>query len=143
MPLVPPDPRRPLVEPYPPVRLPAAAGFHSITQESKPMVEWYLHSRHDENAHCGRLNADGTATARCGSTFSPQQPELLSTEYALPGPPVDPGQMCPGCRRDRRGTDDDGDTARVRDLMEKLSSPGMSTTCRDVVANAINIVSTI
>lgn len=35
------------------------------------MQKWYLRSYPDADTHCGRANADVTATARCGLTFVP------------------------------------------------------------------------
>lgn len=60
-----------------------------------PLVSWYLRSASDWDTHRGVFRQDGLVAAQCGIRFKPRP--LAFGRTALPGNPLDPDQICPGC----------------------------------------------
>jgi hypothetical protein len=82
-------------------------------------MEWYVRSAGRAEAHYGLLDDDGTATARCGVQFQPQQP--FGDGPLSPHAPVDPRRCCPQMP-DRKNSEQGADGAEVAGMIDALGS---------------------
>jgi hypothetical protein len=102
-----------------PVAPPGRVPLLRSRDDRRELVEWYLRSAGHADAHYGRMNGDGTVSARCGVSFRPEL-QLFEQDHAFLRRPVDPVQCCPDCRAAGEGWDADG--AAVAGLIDTLGS---------------------